>query len=479
MRKEKMLFPATPRQWQWQRNLFLEHVVGVDAADISHCHGNLAGAPPAGTHLPSPVSVVNGTVWHGGRVPDVPATTTDLANSPTNRGALGLAALAQGSNDLIAELDDLQGVALLGEEETVAHVEDVADGHLGNLGQVQVAQGAGSGVLLGPGEEGVDVLHGQLCGAQAQFFQVLGEREQERDVGRGDASTAQVQRTEGGGQLGEQSRDVVFLQETETCSIGEQVQVHQGITDSRVGGQELDQRRWVQTSATGQTQVGDTGGFGDREQSRVVDLSVGQVQVCQVHKAREEKVEHGCRDSAAFVERESLDVWQAHGQSRTPTKGLLEDTRERVSRATAQVNCLQDRQSHKQLPDNIHAQIALEMLLQQTLLQVRQNIQALQQGAGSQVLDLCVHLLGATQSNGGKVGEVQSAHQCAQGGVLGHVVEGLREDAGVRESHVSVENAQGSSVQGTGCKKARNEIDVAGSVSIRRDVQSQVRDDVV
>lgn len=420
MRKGKMLFPATPRQRQ--RNLFLKHVVCVDATHITHCHGDFAGAPPAGTHLPGTESVVNGTVWHGCRVPDVPATATDLANSPANRGALGLAALAQGSDDLVAELDDLQGVALLGEQQTVAHVEDVADGHLGNLGQIQVAQGAGSGVLLGPGEESVDVLHGQLCGAQAQFFQVLGERKQERDMCGGDASTAQVQRTEGGWQLGQQSRDVVFLQETETGSIGEQVQVHQGITDGRVGSQELDQRRWVQTSATGQTQVGDTGGFGDEEQSRVVDLSVGQVQVCQVHKAREKKVEHGCRDSAAFVERESLDVWQAHGQSRTPTKGLLENTGEGVSRATAQVNCLQDRQAHKQLPNDIHAQIALEVLLQQTLLQVRQNIQALQQGAGSQVLNLRVHLLSATQSNGGKVGEVQSAHQCAQRGVLRHVV---------------------------------------------------------
>src|SRR3954451_1314663 len=90
---------------------FFEHVVTVEAADVANCHGDLAHAPPACAHLPVAGAIVEGLLGDRSWVTDVPATSAEVSHCPSDGDALGLGPLAQGCNDLVTELNDLQGVA--------------------------------------------------------------------------------------------------------------------------------------------------------------------------------------------------------------------------------------------------------------------------------------------------------------------------------------------------------------------------------
>lgn len=179
------------------------------------------------------------------------------------------------------------------------------------------------------------------------------------------------------------------------------------------------------------------------------------------------------------MKREPFQVGQGHGQRRPTDQGLLENPGECLSRATTEIHGTQVRQSHEELPDHLHADVAFQMFLQQTFLQIGEQFQALQEGLGGQVLDFGVHLLSATQADGGEVREVQTAHQCSQRRILRHMIQCLGENDGVWESHVPVQDTQSSSVQSVGCKQTRDQIHVARSVAIWWKIDRQVRDDLI
>ena len=93
-------------------------------------------------------------------------------------------------------------------------------------------------------------------------------------------------------------------------------------------------------------------------------------------------------------------------------------------------------------------------------------------------MNLDVHLLGATQADGGEVGEVKTADESAQRRIPRDMVECLGEDNGVREGHVAVQHTQGSRVQRVGGQQTGNQVDVPRRAAIWRDVQRQVGDDL-
>lgn len=459
--------------------------MAVEATDVANHHGDLTRSPPAGAHLPVAGAIVERLIRHGSRVANVPATAAQIAHGPADRNALGLRPFAQRGNDLVAELDDLKWVALVREKEAGACIEDRSNGHLRDLGKIEVAEGAGGVDLLTrggvavAGEERVDVCHGQIGGAEAKFLQMLGQGDQEWDVVRGNLCSSKVQGSQSIGELGEQGRHISFLQQTEAGWVGHKVEVDEGFIDGRVVGQELNQRAWAKTGAPGQAQVGDAGSLRDSGKSGVVDLGVGEIEVGQVDESREEVVEHGGRDGAALVKREPFQAGQGHGQRGPTDQGLLEDCGKGLSRAAAEIHRAQVWQSHEQLPDHIGANVAFQMFLEQAFLQIGEEFQALQEGPGSQILDFGVHLLGATQADGSEVREVQATNECAESGILRHVVECLGEDHGVGEGHVSVQDTQSRCVQCVRSQKARNQIHVSGSVAIGWEIQREVGDDLV
>jgi len=150
-----------------------------------------------------------------------------------------------------------------------------------------------------------------------------------------------------------------------------------------------------------------------------------------------------------------------------------------MGRAGAEVHGLQVGQSGKQFPHNGRADIILNMLLEQALFQIGQQLQALQQRLGGHILDLYIHLLGASQAHGGEVREVQAPDQRAQGRVVGDVIEELGEDDRVGNGDVSVQYTQRCSVQRLGRQKTRDEIHVPRGVAIRRNVEQQMRYDLI
>lgn len=77
------------------------------------------------------------------------------------------------------------------------------------------------------------------------------------------------------------------------------------------------------------------------------------------------------------------------------------------------------------------------------------------------------------------MGKVQTTHERSERGILRHVVESLGKDDGMREGHVSVQHTKCGSVQRTRGQETRHQVDIPWCIAIRRDIQSQVGNDLV
>lgn len=426
----------------------------VEPAYVAHGHRNLPHAPPTGAHLPGARSVVEHNLRHRGRVPHVPSPTAQLANRPVRRSTGVARPLAQRCDELVAKFDDLQRVALRRENNARIGVEDSADRQLVGLVQVQVAQrgwNPGSDRFsfnrLGRHKERVEILAIELARAQTQLLQMLRQGQQGLSMGGGHLSPSEVERTKGRRQTREKCLHILLLQEPGSGGVSQQVQKHQRVADGWVGRQKLDDSRAPQARASGDAEMSDLRGLRNREQRILGDLRVGDIEVSEVDQARQKDLESSRGKTATFMQGNPSQVRQGQGDTRTGDQGLQEESGEGLGRAAAEIHGGQVGKTGEQLAKHIQADITLDMLLQQAFLKVGQQFQALQKRLGGKILDLSVHLLGATQSNRRKVRKVKAANQRAQCGIARDVVEGLGENDRVGECHVPVQHTEGGGVQ--------------------------------
>jgi len=202
--------------------------------------------------------------------------------------------------------------------------------------------------------------------------------------------------------------------------------------------------------------VGDPGSLRDGQKGLLGDQGVGEVQVGDVDQAGKQELESFRRQTAALVEREAFQVGQSRGKRRGGGQGLKEEGRKGLGGTTAKVDGVHVGQTKEQLLQDLDADVAFHVLLEQTFPEVGQKVQALQQGPGSKILNLSIHLLGATQTDRREVGEVEPTDKGSQGGILSQMVETLGKDNRVGESHVAVQHTEGGGVQRAGGQEARN-----------------------
>lgn len=247
-----------------------------------------------------------------------------------------------------------------------------------------------------------------------------------------------------------------------------------------MGGQELDDVRTGQLGAAAEVQVREGGAAAQREEGSGGDLGMRDVQMGQVYQTREQRMDGVVGEAAAFVEGDTPEPGEARRQVRVVCghdagKGRPEGRRG----AAAKVDGAQGRNGRKDLVQHGGVDVVLDVLLEQQLLEVGQEVETFTQGAGGQVLDVDVHALGAAEADGRKVGEIEAADDGAERGVLADMGEGLGEDDGVRDGDVAVQHAQGCGVQSARGQQAGDQVDVAGGVSVGRDVNGQEGDYLV
>lgn len=154
----------------------------VEPANIADSDRDLPHSPPLGAHLPPTIPVIGLPLLRRG-LPHEPSSPAKLPNRPADLGFAGLGPFPQWGDDLVAELEDLQGVTLGGDKETGIRVEERGQGDLRDLGQVQIVERWWGPDLLrcllargaGRSEEGIEIADRQIRSAKAKFLQMFGQ----------------------------------------------------------------------------------------------------------------------------------------------------------------------------------------------------------------------------------------------------------------------------------------------------------------
>ena len=155
------------------------------------------------------------------------------------------------------------------------------------------------------------------------------------------------------------------------------------------------------------------------------------------------------------------------------TKSVLELRR----RAPAKIEGLDAGETQEQLAEDGLAEIIVDVLLGEELLQVGDELEALKQRLRRQVAGL--RALGGCQEElaGVEVAEVEAADDGAERRVGGDVVEKFAEDARVWDGDFAVKGCEGCVMQGLGGQEQGHEVDVAAGDAVGGDVEGEKLDD--
>ena len=321
-------------------------------------------------------------------------------------------------------------------------------------------------------EETVNILQ-EEGSANSQFLEMLGQRPEQINVRRVHLASLQAERLERLGKDRDQLGKIFDIKELVTSGIGSQAQVHD-VLSGRVVGKEINHTACREQLALGKIQVSDPSRVGDRHEGRISDASAGNVKVRQPGESGKNGLKDDRRQRQALVQREA-----ANRQLRGPIRRHYGRERllEEVRSAPAKVQSLHALETQKQLPQHIRAQILVDVFLDQELLKVGGQLQASEQGLGSQVA--------GQGSLGGRgeelrrveVAEVESSNDGTQRLVFGNMGQELVEDPRVGDRDLAVQRAQGSKVQGLGCQQERHEIDIAPCHAVRGDIEDEKTND--
>ena len=148
---------------------------------------------------------------------------------------------------------------------------------------------------------------------------------------------------------------------------------------------------------------------------------------------------------------------------------------ERGRGATAEIQSAQEWKLTEECGKNTFIQVVLQVLLSEKLAQSSSEIEAGFERVRGDHLELRVHALRPSESDGAEVREIQALDDSAKGRISRDMLEKLGEDERMGNGDVTVQRGQGSGMKSSGGQETGDEVGVPVRVVIGRNVGCEQR----